>query len=508
MITIRNISTRFLPIAFLLTLFAVTGVSAQQNSEAARSSDKESSTAANVPAKKAEAAPSVEDRLRALEQIIERQQREIETLRGLIEKRNDTTVAERRVENSKAETASLQPAPDSSPDLQTNPPQRRSDERGLTLAGIKVSGDLRFRVETFSNQGFDSPVEGPFRPRLRVRARVGFDGKINNNFTWGIRLASGAFTDPISTNQTLSDFFERKPFGIERAFVKYDSLTDRVGVELVAGKFEPTFRRTQLVWDDDVNVEGISEAIYFKTDSRLKQIKFVAFQLPFDEVSGGSDGELYGGQLQTDWNLSSKVSARVDAAYYDWVRADDVLRALGASTTVVNGGINNGAAIAGGQNGALGTTNRVITDSEGRAIGLLANFHLLDILTSITWKRGERYPLTFGFDFVRNLTHRIDDEKNGYLASVQMGRYQKQGDWLLNYTYARIEQDAVLVPFNFSDILATNSRAHIPTVGYRLADKVAFQWTGLFSKRAHRLPNNSPFNRWLDRLQFDITYQF
>jgi hypothetical protein len=66
----------------------------------------------------------------------------------------------------------------------------------------------------------------------------------------------------------------------------------------------------------------------------------------------------------------------------------------------------------------------------------------------------------------------------------------------------------VLVPFNFSDILASNSRAHMPTIGYQVANNVMLQWTGLFSQRVNRVVLNSPFNRYLNRMLFDLTYKF
>jgi hypothetical protein len=334
------------------------------------------------------------------------------------------------------------------------------------------------------------------------------EGLLSHNFDWGLRLASGTFTDLISTNQTLTEFYQRKAFGLDRAFVRYDSRSDRVGVQFVGGKFDPTFRRTQLVWDDDLSVEGASEALYFKTDSRLKQIKLLAFQLPFDEVTGGKDGVVYGGQAQTDWQLSPTVSANLNVAYYDWTQADRIVQAFGASASQVNGGLPNSAATTGAQNGPLGTTNRVIRDETGRAIGFLADFNLFDVLGNVTWQATPRLPVTFTFDYVRNVTDRIDDERNGYWAGVQFGQTREKGNWMAGYTFTRIEQDAVLVPFNFSDILASNSRAHIPTAAYQVANGVTLQWTGLFSQRANKLAPTSPFNRWLNRMQFDVVYKF
>lgn len=366
---------------------------------------------------------------------------------------------------------------------------------------------MRFRFESFDNQGFESALEPPGRRRLRIRARLALDGALGKNFDWGLKLATGIFTDPITTNQTLTDFFERKPFELERAFVRYDSKTETIGVELLAGKFEPPYRRTQMVWDDDLNVEGAAEAVYFKSKSALRRFKFVAFQLPFNELAVGKDGLLLGGQAQTDLQLSKVVSANVNVGYYAWQRPDQVVLGLGAAATQVNGGIFNGSGITGGQNGVLGTTNRVIRNSQGIATGFLAGFHLLDVLTNVSWQAG-KYPITLTLDYVHNMSGRIQDEKDGIWVGGQIGQPRERGDWMVNYYFARIEQDAVLVPFNFSDILASNSRVHMPSFGYQIAPNVVVQWTGLFSQRVNTLVPNPAENRFLIRQQFDVIYRF
>lgn len=511
-------------LALSLVMYSFSTVMAAQtqdsdNGKGASSAPTESGANAKTAASDAakSATPSVEDRLKALEQIIERQQREIETLRELVGKRGTETVNARVPVGEKSETAQPQLTaaagqPDAAPAetaAQGDVTQKRVEELYKKFGAIRFSGDIRFRYEPFTNQGFDSLVEPPARNRFRVRARLALDGTINKNFDWGLRLATGSFVDPISTNQTLTDFFNRKPFALDRAFIRYDSKPDEgVGVQLIAGRFEPTFRRTQMVWDDDLNVEGASEALYFKTKSPVRQIKLVAFQLPFSEVTAGKDGVLFGGQLQADVQMSSKFSANFNVAYYDWNRADLIVQRLGAADTQVGGGITNGAGVNGGQNGSLGTTNRIIRNALGQPIGFLANFHLLDILGNLTWQATSRFPVTFTLDYVRNMSSRIDNEKNGYWAGVQVGQTREQGDILFGYTFTRIQQDAVLVPFNFSDILSSNSRAHMPTFGYQIANNVTFQWTGLFSQRANNVVLNSPFDRYLNRMQFDFIYKF
>ena len=130
------------------------------------------------------------------------------------------------------------------------------------------------------------------------------------------------------------------------------------------------------------------------------------------------------------------------------------------------------------------------------------------MLGNLTWQATKKYPVTLTFDYVHNLTDRVDNEKNGYWVGGQFGQSREKGDWFAAYYFARIEQDAVLVPFNFSDILASNSRAHMPTVGYQVANGVTVQWTGLFSQRVNKIVSASPVNRYLNRMLFDVIYKF
>ena len=500
-------------LALLLALLAALSVRAA--SAAPASDDKsavpasDTTSAAKNDASSTAKTPSVEDRVRALEQLIEQQQREIQQLRALVEKHDVESPTARPASMTAAPAAALATqAPAAGKNETADQTQKHVDELYKRFGALRMSGDLRFRYEAFRNQGFDALLTPPDRNRLRVRARLALDGTINKNFDWGLKLATGIFTDPISSNQTLTDFYERKPFALERAFIRYDSRGDQVGVQLVAGKFEPTFRRTQMVWDDDVNVEGASEALYFKSHSPLRQVKLVAFELPFNEVAAGKDGVLYGGQVQTDWQFSSKVSANANVAYYDWNHADQVVTGLGALATQVNGGITNGAGFTGNQNGALGTTNRLVRNAAGQPVGFLAGFNLVDVLGNLTWQATGRFPVSFVFDYVHNATGRVSDEKDGFWLGGQVGQLKEKGDWLFSYAFTRIEQDAVLVPFNFSDILPSNSRAHMPTIGYQIANGVTLQWNGLYSQRVNHVILTSPFNRYANRNQFDVIYKF
>ena len=75
------------------------------------------------------------------------------------------------------------------------------------LGRFRWSGDVRVRGEDF----FQKAVAD--RNRARIRVRFGFDGKLNDDFVGGIALASGSFGDPTTTNESLTNNFDRKTIG-------------------------------------------------------------------------------------------------------------------------------------------------------------------------------------------------------------------------------------------------------------------------------------------------------
>jgi hypothetical protein len=106
-------------------------------------------------------------------------------------------------------------------------------------------------------------------------------------------------------------------------------------------------------------------------------------------------------------------------------------------------------------------------------------------------------------------------ERNGYWAELQVGKTRERGDFLLDYTFIRIEKDAVLAPFNFSDILQpTDVRAHRFLASYAADPRVTLTFTAVISERPHGLlgafgatPAGS-LNRPSTRLQFDTVFRF
>ncbi len=148
--------------------------------------------------------------------------------------------------------------------------EKASEAVTKQLAGITFSGDLRFRYESIYGQqnslaSADTPgaLGNPLTPRqrLRVRARFGARGSIGREFEWGLRLSTGSFADAIASNQTFTDFYNRKPFALDNAYLTWKP-SAVPGLQVQGGKFDTPWLRTELTWDNDLNVEGSERELH------------------------------------------------------------------------------------------------------------------------------------------------------------------------------------------------------------------------------------------------------
>ncbi|MBI3484752.1 MAG: putative porin [Acidobacteria bacterium] len=484
---------------------------------------KATTAAAKAAEKPKEKAASNEDMLAAIEQLkgmIADQSRELEAQRTALRAQQEKMEAmERKVEKSETPTAS---APASAVPAAA-PPQngevKKIDDR-LTqvetdfgaykkandgkvgrFGPFSFSGDARMRFEPFYGGG---PVatQNPNRVRYRVRLRFNATAKFNDEFSGGFSLGSGDTNDPISTNQTLTNGFTRKPFFIDRAFIKYDPKWLHP-FSMTVGKFGYTWYRTELTWDNDLNPEGFSESLTWKINNPvLERISLVAFQLPVIEVSTKPDTFIYGGQLQTNWKLGDYVKFGGYVGFTNYQNADALRDARAAAT--IGGSSNSNAASSNG------------SQYESK-------FGLLDVIGRLDFKTPwSRWPVMAQLDFVNNTracrnlvnvplanqTPCNPRDRSGYWTDLLFGRQQEKGDWQWGYSYIHIEREATVDAFNFSDLrVPTNVFNHRVVLNYQTYRNVQLGFTGLFGRPL--VTTTTPTRESiLKRLQFDVIYKF
>lgn len=454
--------------------------------------------------------------------------------------------------------------------------QRRKKVETLSkqIGSMTLSGDVRLRYESFygllnaTANGENPAILGnplTTRQRFRMRARLKLVGQFGKEFDWGLRLATGGFADAISTNQTLTDFYNRKTFSLDQAYIAWTP--ERVpGLRLQGGKFEVPWVKTELTIDNDLQMEGFNE-IYSRgfKDSTLKNITFVAWQLPFLERNsafvrnangtvnldeskrGGRDLALYGAQLRGRLELSKTVALTLSAAdlYFSGTQFISPIQVFGATlqlpvtftipasgttpaqTITTQVSIPRDLLVAGPGNLGLSTASNNAVNRDGR---LSSGYNLVDLIGRLDWTgSNKKWPVTLLFNFVTNTqTHDVvvagpggsnaflkNNENNGYYAELQAGRQKERGDMQFGYTFVRIEKDAVLTPFNFSDIFQqSDTRAHRVVFNYTADPRVVLSLIGIVTERPNGLlgvfgqtPPGS-LNRPTTRIQFDTSFRF
>jgi putative porin len=410
--------------------------------------------------------------------------------------------------------------------------QKDLKERLKTLGPFVFSGDLRLRAEPT----FGGPTDrSQDRFRERIRLRFNTEAALNDQLKGGFSFASGDLNDPISTNQTLGQYTTRKPIAIDRAYATYNPSWFRP-LTLTGGKFAYPWFNTELVWDKDLNPEGVGETLAFHVETPLlKKFSFVGFQLPFAENKRTAVNDkslyntmVYGEQLQTFWQLGSRVKLSAYTSFYDWKYADSVALSLltANSTSPDDGllalrstGVQNSIATVTAINAVTGA--KTITSAQfASKFGILESLAQFDIQSPY-----ERWPVIFVGDFAQN-TRACENLRNIPVAAVfsapcdtharhaywlegRVGRTDRKGDWQFGYTRIVIEREAVLGAFNYSEIFpANNVEIHRSEVLYQLFQNVTLQLNALIGRPLVTAGSPPPVQSLWERLQFDVTYKF
>lgn len=532
-------------------------------------------------------------------QLLREQQKELERLRTKLDEQSKT-IEDLRQRVDKTETAvtkTVLPSTASSSSnseiaaRQTNGSTQNTDDARLKgveeqtkkntdaiskqLGSIRFSGDFRIRYEATIGQlntsaNANNPAilgnELSSRNRFRFRARFGMKGQVGDTIEWGLRFATGSLANVISGNQTFTDFFNRKTFELDQAYVTWTpKLSDKnKTLRFQTGKFEVPWMKTELTLDNDVMVEGFNESfgLNFK-DKPIESLTFIAWQLPFFERNaafvrnsngtvnvdesrrGGRDLALYGGQVQGKFKFGDDALLTLSLAdhYYSGTQFISPVQLFGSNllipititipatattpvqTVTTQASIPREFFTSGNNIGISSATNNTI-NRDGR---LSSGFNLIDIIGRVDLFSKKKFPLMLLFDYVKNTKAQDviiaganganvflpNKEDSGYWAEFQAGKTKNRGDWLVDYTYIRIEKDAVLSPFNYSDLFQqTDVRAHRFMFNYALDPKVIFAITTVFTQRANGINGvfgNTPvgsLNGFTKRFHFDTIFRF
>lgn len=445
--------------------------------------------------------------------------------------------------------------------VSTQDEQKRVSALEGLLGRFRFNGDVRVRGESYVQTGV------PDRNRARIRVRFGFDGKLNEDFTSGIYLATGSLGDPSTTNETFTNNFDRKTIGLDRAFITYNPVAHN-WLSLTGGKFAYQWQRTSVTGDPDLNPEGFDQKLSFNLSTAyVKNFTIQGIQLLYNESPGSAGASAV--SAQDSYALGSQVSAKLQAGRWTatpsfltlkWNRPDAILQssafAVGATSTGFQPtgtptpppvtGIpvpGEGQGCAKGLNfpafapcvfAPNGMTNATVVDSKG-VPHFYSEFDYVDFILNNQVKTGrERLPVNLLLEFEDNLganAHPLDSKGNvisslgsqnkEYGVDFSIGQTKNKNDVQFGYAWLRQEQDADIASFGESDQrtptnllqnrvyalwkLRANTVASLTWWHGRVLNTNLENNAALIQKTITKAGQIEPY---LNRFQFDLIYSF
>lgn len=385
------------------------------------------------------------------------------------------------------------------------------------LTEIELYGDARLRYEVrTAESGLPDRItptgEHSQRNRARYRLRLGLRGTLVDDWFFGLRLETSS--NPRSTNVTFADEASGGPFSkgsdginVGQAYLGYKGLRDFV---FTGGRMPNPLITTSMIWDADINPEGLAEqwkhtfnlslgggqtpATTYDKDGKAMAAApseptkialdlFANFaQFIYDDsnpedpvgprsVAGGrrvpnTDAFLLAWQVGAKVNFTKDMYVQLAPTLYNYTGNGDTFNLH----------------FVGDPNFRVGNTT--VSPNQTGINSLL----VFDLPAEFSFKLGE-LPVRIFSDFAVNLDADDrataaghpdkGDERYAYQVGIGFGKIKQKHDWSLEVFWQHVEQFAVDPNLVDSDLF--DSRVNMEGVavrgGYAISDAVSFNLT-------------------------------
>jgi hypothetical protein len=341
------------------------------------------------------------------------------------------------------------------------------------------------------------------RNRVRLRARLGAGVDLGENFSVGLRLATGSDNSPVTANQSLGAAgsgqggnFSKYAIWLDRAFLKYEvgGLPDQ-DFALSLGRFDNPFLSTSMIWADDLGFDGaVAQAKLGVSDDVTPFLVVGAFPVFNTDLNFASiqpakfksyDKWLYAAQLGVNWELGKSMSAKFGAAYYLFQNIEGQLSTPFTPLTASDAGDTDASRPTFAQSGNTyrplrdiipGPLNNNGTIDQFQYYGLASKFHELAFDGRLDFNQFEPFQISLAGEYVKNLgfdetaiaavavnnrgaaTTALPNgpfigSNTAWLVRLTVGDVllQKRWDWNMNLGYRKVGSDSVVDGFADAD---------------------------------------------------------
>lgn len=392
------------------------------------------------------------------------------------------------------------------------------------LDRIKIDGDLRLRMQAdrfdksntsaqnLEQEGIVVSNTTKDRFRMRLRGRIGLQAKLNDKFGAQFRLATGKIgDDPVSTNDTLGKYGNRYTVSIDRAFLYYQP---KPWLRFAGGRVPNPWLHTDLVWDEDLNFDGI----YVNARKSLFKENITGFVtagvFPIQDIESSEANQakskwLYGLQTGVEWVQSPRASYKFGLALYEFKNIQ------GRKNSQSSPALDDTAP----QFRQKGNTLFDISaDADPKArFALASKFREVNLTAMADFAAFDPYHVLVTLDYVKNIgfdraeiSERtgtdFEEKTTGFQARITYGipSIEKRSDWNAYFGYKYLERDAVIDAFTDSDFRlgGTDSKGYYLGGNYGVDKNVWFSAKWLSGDTI----NGRKFS--VDVLQLDLNARF
>lgn len=400
------------------------------------------------------------------------------------------------------------------------------------------------------NPDAGDPLHYPFlnttkdRQRLRLRARLDFKADIAQNLDADLRIATGG-SNPVSRNVTLSNGAS-PDLGLDRAEIHYAALA---GLDFRLGRMGNPIRSTDLVFDDDLSLDGLAVQWQMQGESHFKPFANVAgftlqstgFDFPDNSYAKVSSRDQWLLALQggVSWQFKDDMKAEFAVGYYDFVdlqgRLSSDCQVASSADACDTDNTRPNFEQKGNTLFALRSLLVDASDTDGpqyQYFGYATDFRVLDFNTSLDWTLDNGTHVTGTLSFVTNLAfdrsdiedhvpvnnysvcdaddddceYHFDGGHRAWQARLLVGSPQilLRGQWNATAAYRYVETDAVPDAYTDSDfnLGGTNGQGFVIGGTWGLTDNSALAVRWLSGKEV----SSSPLSTEVIFVDFNVRF--
>lgn len=397
------------------------------------------------------------------------------------------------------------------------------------------------------------------RNRMRLRARFGIAADLGEDFSAGLRIATGENNSPVSANQSLGlanqsqgGQFSKYAIWLDRAFIRYTwGETPLTKLDVTFGRFDnPFFTASTIMWDDEIGFDGVALQASYEVARGFAPFivagAFPVFNTDFNFSSNqpskfkSTDKWLLAGQAGFDWQVDKLFNVEFGGGYYYFYNVEGRLSTPYTPLTPDDAGDTDDTRPSFAQKGNTYMALRNIipdasndfgTINQWQYFGLATPYQVLAFSGKLDFNKFEPFVVSLSGEVAYNLAFNqeeinavavnnrgaLDDDlsddigvyEGGNLAwavQIQVGTaaLEKRWDWNLGFGYRYVESDAVIDGFAESDFGGggTNLQGYVVSGNLALSSNV---WIGVRWMSAESIAG-PPFKE--DIIQFDINAKF